>query len=116
MKPTSDPHASLPGNDASVEEIQAGIDDTRGEVAATVAQLSQKFDLKFRTQHKLQDIKRSALDTVDVAQAGGARLFTRLKHVTTGASGPSRKAVAVGGASTVAAIAAAVVGLRRRQR
>ena len=116
MKPTSDPQAPLPGKDASVEEIQADIDGTRGEVAATVAQLSQKFDLKSRAQHKLHDIKHSALDTAHIAQAGGATLFTRLTHGTTGASGSSRNAVAVGAAITLAAIAAAVVGLRRRQR
>jgi hypothetical protein len=116
MKPTSDPQASLPGNDASVEEIQASIDDTRGEVAATVAQLSWKFDLTSRTQHTLHDIKQSALDTAHLTQARGATLFTRLTHGTTGTSGPSRKSAAVGAAITIAAIAAAVVGLRRRQR
>jgi len=38
MTPKNEPQRTPPGNDPSLEEIQTGIDDTRGEVAATVAQ------------------------------------------------------------------------------
>jgi len=75
-----------------------------------------KFDLKSRTQNNLQNIKHSALGAIHSAKASSAASLTRVKHSTTGPNGPSRKAATIGAASTVAAIAAAVVGLHRRQR
>ena len=41
------------------EEIRAEIESTRAELADTVDQLTDKFDVKAQAQHKVDDVKQS---------------------------------------------------------
>ena len=45
-----------PGPDAGIEELQADIERTRGELGETVAALSDKKDVKTRTQNRIHEV------------------------------------------------------------
>lgn len=45
-----------PGPDAGIEELQADIERTRGELGETVAALSDKMDVKTRTQNRIHEV------------------------------------------------------------
>ncbi|BBX49843.1 hypothetical protein GCM10009645_07530 [Mycolicibacterium poriferae] len=45
-----------PGPDAGIEELQADIERTRGELGDTVAALSDKMDVKTRTQNRIHEV------------------------------------------------------------
>jgi len=53
----SEPHQREPGPDASIDDIQADIEQTRKELGQTVDALSAKLDVKERTQHKAAEAK-----------------------------------------------------------
>ena len=77
-----------PGPDAGIAELQADIEQTRGELGATVGALSDKLDVKARAQQAVADAKQKAL---------------------------SRPAVPVGALLAVVAGIGLVVWLRRRR-
>ena len=54
-----DPHQQ-PGPDAGIEELQADIERTRGELGETVVALSDKFDVKTRTQNRMHEVADNA--------------------------------------------------------
>ncbi|CAN3126578.1 DUF3618 domain-containing protein [Mycobacterium sp. smrl_JER01] len=87
-----------PGPDAGVDELQADIEQTRAELGATVGALSDKFDVKGRTQQAVAEAKES------VAQHGH-----EAAHAV-----QSRPAVPIGVLLAVAAGVGVVVWLRRR--
>ena len=116
MTTPSDPNNPLPGSDASPEEIQDGIDDTRNELAHTVDELSRKFDVKSRARAKLQDIKEVALETARSARQRSGNMLNRVERSTRDSNGHLRLGVSVFLAITVAAIPLAIVAARRRQR
>ena len=96
---------------AELQELQADIEETRDELAATVAALAAKTDLKGRAQEKLSRIRMRSRDR---ARESAAVVRERGRQIAgMGASFP-RQGVAL--AATVAA--AAVVGwvLTRRRR
>lgn len=45
-----------PGPDAGIKELQADIERTRGELGDTVAALSDKMDVKTRTQNRIHEV------------------------------------------------------------
>ena len=49
-----------PGPDAGIEELQADIERTRGELSETVAALSDKMDVKTRTQNRIHEVADNA--------------------------------------------------------
>lgn len=49
-----------PGPDAGIEELQADIERTRGELGDTVAALSDKMDVKTRTQNRIHEVADNA--------------------------------------------------------
>lgn len=49
-----------PGPDAGIAELQADIEQTRGELGETVGALSDKLDVKARTHHAVADAKEHA--------------------------------------------------------
>ena len=49
-----------PGPDAGIEELQADIERTRGELGDTVAALSDKMDVKTRTQNRIHEVPDNA--------------------------------------------------------
>ena len=49
-----------PGPDAGIEELQADIERTRGELGETVAALSDKMDVKTRTQNRIHEVADNA--------------------------------------------------------
>lgn len=48
-----------PGADAGVDELKADIEKTRAELGETVGALSDKMDVKARTQEKVHDVSES---------------------------------------------------------
>ena len=49
-----------PGPDAGIAELQADIEQTRGELGATVGALSDKLDVKARARQAVADAKQNA--------------------------------------------------------
>ena len=49
-----------PGPDAGIGELQADIERTRGELGDTVAALSDKMDVKTRTQNRIHEVADNA--------------------------------------------------------
>jgi ElaB/YqjD/DUF883 family membrane-anchored ribosome-binding protein len=95
---------------AEVQELQADIEETRDELAATVAALAAKTDVKGRAQEKLSQIRMRSRDR---AREGAAVVRERGRQIAgVRASFPWQSALA----ATVAV--AAVVGwvLIRRRR
>lgn len=49
-----------PRPDAGIEELQADIERTRGELGETVAALSDKMDVKTRAQNRVHEVADNA--------------------------------------------------------
>jgi ElaB/YqjD/DUF883 family membrane-anchored ribosome-binding protein len=96
---------------AELQELQADIEETRDELAATVAALAAKTDVKARAQEKLSRIRMRSQDR---ARESAAAIRERGREIAGIGASFTRQGVVL--AATVAA--AAVVGwvLIRRRR
>lgn len=61
-----DPNRPEPGPDASLDEIQADVEQTRNELGQTVEALAEKMDVKARAKEKVADAKQQVVETADV--------------------------------------------------
>ncbi len=115
MTTPNDPDLAPPGKDASVEEIEADIAQTRENLGNTVDELTQKFDVKAQAQHTVHDIKERAGEQVHTAQVRGGEAITHAKATATDDQGKVKPVIpAVGAAVIVAAVLAIVLWRRRR--
>lgn len=94
---TTPTEPGTPGKDASADEIEADIEQTREALGETVEALAEKFDVKSQAQHKVQDLRQRVTDAV------------------TDGHGKIRPAVPAGAAIAAAAIVVVLVLVRRRR-
>ena len=108
----SDPTRSAtdhdPGVDSpDIDQLQAGIEQTREDLAATVDALTAKLDVKARTRAKLTDTTENVKDQA-------AHLAHSAQDAATDEQGQPKPAVVAGAAVAVAALVALVVRSWRR--
>lgn len=60
-----DPNRPEPGPDASIDEIQADVEQTRNELGQTVEALADKLDVKERAKDKVAETKEQAVAKAD---------------------------------------------------
>ena len=114
MTTPNDPDLPPPGKDASVEEIESDIAQTRENLGDTVDELTQKLDVKAQAQHKVHDIKERAGEQVHTAQVRGGEALSHAKATVTNDQGKVKPVVPVVGAAVLVAVLAVVLWRRRR--
>jgi hypothetical protein len=105
----TDANRSLPepGPDASVDDIRADIDATRGELGQTVEALSAKLDVKQQAKQKVDDTKDLIADRAQTVRAKGSDVGSQVVDATTDDEGAVRPVVPV----VVFAVVAVIVGV-----
>jgi len=114
MTTPNDPDLPPPGKDASVEEIESDIAQTRENLGDTVDELTQKLDVKAQAQHKVHDIKERAGEQVHTAQVRGGEALSHAKATLTNDQGKVKPVVPAVGAAVLVAVLAVVLWRRRR--
>ena len=114
MTTPNDPDLPPPGKDASVEEIESDIAQTRENLGDTVDELTQKLDVKAQAQHKVHDIKERAGEQVHTAQVRGGEALTRAKTTLTNDQGKVKPVIPAVGAAVLVAMLTVVLWRRRR--
>ena len=114
MTTPTDPDLPPPGKDASVEEIESDIAQTRENLGDTVDELTQKLDVKSQAQHKVHDIKERAGEQVHTAQVRGGEALSHAKATVTNDQGKVKPVVPAVGAAVLVAVLALVLWRRRR--
>jgi ElaB/YqjD/DUF883 family membrane-anchored ribosome-binding protein len=95
---------------AELHELQADIEETRDELAATVAALAAKTDVKGRAQEKLSQIRMRGRDR---AREGAAVVRERGRQIAGVGASFTWQSIAL--AATVAAAVVGWVLIRRRR-
>lgn len=94
------PNGAEPGPDASIDEIQADVEQTRNELGQTVEALAYKLDVKERAKEKAAETKEQVVEKADA-----------LRHTAT--DNPKRT-VPVAAVAVIGALAIGIVVWRRR--
>jgi hypothetical protein len=76
-----------PGPDAGPEEIQADIESTRAQLAATVDALAAKFDVGAQARSAVQDVRENVSGAAHGAAERAAGAATKVKDTITGVAG-----------------------------
>jgi hypothetical protein len=95
-----DPGRPEPGPDASIDEIQADIEQTRHELGQTVEALSDKLDVKERAREKVAETRDQVVEKADA-----------VKHTAT--DNPQRTVPIA--AAVIGALVVGIVVWRRRR-
>jgi len=89
-----------PGPDASIEDIEADVEQTRNELGQTVEALADKLDVKGRAKDKAAETKEQVVEKADA-----------LRH--TAIDNPKRT-VPIAAIALIGALAVGIVVWRRR--
>jgi ElaB/YqjD/DUF883 family membrane-anchored ribosome-binding protein len=96
-----------PGSEASADEIQADIEQTRADLVETTQALTAKLDVKTRATDAASHAKDRVVETTNDAKD------TVVAHATT-AEGSVRPVVPLAAAALVAVVLGIIVWRRRR--
>lgn len=110
-----EPEQPEPGPDATVDDIQADIEATRHELGQTVEALTARLDVKQQAKQKVDDTKKSIIDTADSLRSKGSDVGAQVVDVATDDQGSVRPVVP----AALVALLTLVVGVviwRRRWR
>jgi len=89
-----------PGPDASIDDIEADVEQTRNELGQTVEALADKLDVKGRAKDKAAETKEQVIEKADA-----------LRHTVT--DNPKRT-VPIAAVALIGALAVGIVVWRRR--
>ena len=109
----ADPGRPEPAPDASVDDIQADIEATRGELGETVEALSAKLDVKQQARQKVDDTKEVIADTVETVRSKGSDVGSHVVDAATDDQGSVRPVVPIAAVALVAAVVGVVIWKRR---
>jgi hypothetical protein len=102
-----------PGPDASVDDIRADIDATRGELGETVEALSTKLDVKLQAKKRVEDTKDLIADKAQTVRSKGSDVGSQVVGMTTDDDGAVRPVVPVAAFAVIAVIVGVVIWKRR---
>jgi hypothetical protein len=105
-----------PAKDASVGEIEADIERTRSALGETVEHLAEKFDVKGRAKHRIEEVKSDVVGHVDDAVKHVTASANHTKDALTDDTGRPNQKGWVAVAVAVSVIGAVVFALTRRGR
>ena len=80
-------NTTSPGTDAGPEEIQAEIENTRAQLAATVDALASKFDVGAQARGAVHDVRENVADAAHGAAERAAGAAGKVKETITGVAG-----------------------------
>jgi hypothetical protein len=109
----ADPGRPEPAPDASVDDIQADIEATRGELGDTVEALSAKLDVKQRVTQKVDDTKEVIAEKVETVRSKGSDVGSHVVDAATDDGGAVRPVVPIAAFALIAAIVGVVIWKRR---
>jgi len=80
-------NTTSPAPDAGPEEIQADIENTRAQLAATVDALASKFDVGAQARGAVHDVRENVADAAHGAAGRAAGAAGKVKETITGVAG-----------------------------
>lgn len=111
----ADPGKPEPGPDASVDDIRADIEATRGGLGETVEALSAKLDVKQQAKQKVDATKGLIVDKAQTVRSKGSDVGSRVVDVATDDEGSVRPVVPVAAVALIVVIVGVVIWKRRRR-